>query len=93
MTKKKKKQWLRAIRKLREHYKKYELGALPPPYAAVQREPCPLCVVANVVTDENCDCLWTKFEGNTCRGKCFSGHVTRTRLDRLNRWEELLEGE
>jgi len=91
MKEKKKKEWLGAIRKLREHYKKYPSNETPPYYSEIYTELCPFCVVSNHV---NCkDCLWIKFEGDTCDMSFFWNDATAQRLDRLDRWENNLKRE
>jgi len=48
-------------------------------------------VVSNHV---NCkDCLWIKFEGDTCDMSFFWNDATAQRLDRLDRWENNLKRE
>jgi len=87
MTKKEKQLWLEAIGKLRRHYEKYPLNFIPVSYFVRTGEECSLCIVAKKCC---ADCLWVKFENNTCIGKLFHLDTTQERLDRLDRWEKKL---
>jgi len=91
MTKEKKKQWLEAIGKLREHYKKYPLNEFPPPYERVLNEKCPLCRVCGLRCNT---CLWPKYEDKACMDNpVYTYSTTQKRLDRLDRWEKKVRRE
>jgi len=96
MTKKEKDRWLDAIGKLRKHYEQYELDQIPPSYEDKFYLDCPLCEVVKSIYNFKwlcTPCLWVKFEGSNCISKPYENDLTFQRLDRLDRWEKLLEGE
>ena len=91
MTKKEKKAWLKAIKKLRKHYENYPLNEFPLFYDRVMEKRCPLCLACASFCD---DCLWVKFEGKHCiDSPSFNNHTTKLRLDRLDRWEKKITEE
>jgi len=90
MTKKEKQLWLNAIGKLRKHYKKYLPEVIPFSYWSIYKKNCPLCISSRL----NCEnCLWLRFEVKDCLSSLYNFTTTQQRLDRLDRWEELLDKE
>lgn len=90
---------LEAIDKLIEHYKNYKNEERPPSYGVVRERMCPLCVLyrkgINMAPNiSECGaCPWIIFEGDTCAHKAYLKNTAAQRVERLNRWKNILMGE
>lgn len=98
MRERKRKQWLKAIRKLRCYYDKYQAEAIPVTYGNMLGELCPLCRVArSPYPGAGCDkCLWHLFREKTspritrCTSMDFWKDTATKRIARLDRWTRKL---
>jgi hypothetical protein len=102
MEEQQKKDLLKAIDELIEHYGRYELDEIPPSYDLIHDCSCPLCHYVDKHEPVHqrfiCHiCPWVTLENIRipegyvpCIQAGFAQHTTSQRLERLNRWKKLL---
>jgi len=90
MTKRRKKKWLKAIKKLIDYYYRYSPNDIPVNHEIMLKKPCPLCKVAHNKCEK---CLWAIFEGGRCVSKRYWRDTAKERIIRLGEWETKLKEE
>lgn len=86
---------LKAIDKLIEYYKGYDMTAIPRNYGVVHLI-CPLCAVhtGDIYDAPNCTaCPWGNIDNVYCEAARFRSRTTKERLLRLYRWKKKIQGD